>query len=198
MKKQNLLLLLTFLLVVFIVGASALYNYLDDKVQPDSLVTEEPGANNSEDSENDNEEPKKTPAPDFTVVDIDGMEHSLSDFKGKPVILNFWASWCGPCKSEMPDFEEVYQEYNDTIHFLFVNITDGYQETIESASSYISGQGYTFPVYYDTKLDATSTYGASSIPVTYFIDTEGNIVAWAQGAMQKATILKGIALISEK
>lgn len=185
MKKQTFLFAVTSFLVVLIIGASILYNYLDDKVPNDSLATE--------DSKNDGSE--KTPAPDFTVIDLEGTEHSLSDFRGKPVILNFWASWCGPCKSEMPDFEEMYQEYKEEIHFMFVNLTDGYQETLEKASSYIQGQGYTFPVYYDTKLDAASAYNTSSIPATYFIDADGNFVAWAQGAIHKNMIQQGIDMI---
>ena len=92
-----------------------------------------------------------TPAPDFTVLDYDGKEVKLSAFKGKPVVLNFWASWCGPCKSEMPDFNEIYQEYKDQICFMMVNLTDGTQETMEKAKAYVDGQGYSFPVYFDTK-----------------------------------------------
>ncbi len=206
MKKQNLLLIVTCLFVILIVGASALYNYLDDKVQHESLVTENGNHNNAEDNTNansgndnsGNDNSERTPAPDFTVVDLDGTEYSLSDFQGKPVILNFWASWCGPCKSEMPDFEEMYQEYKDEIHFMFINLTDGFQETLEKASSYIQGQGYTFPVYYDTRLEAASAYNTSSIPATYFIDAEGNFVAWAQGAINKNIIQQGIEMIYDK
>lgn len=193
MKKQNLLLIVALLLIVFIVGASILYNYLDDKVQHESLGTENPS--NTETANDGTEDSEKNPAPDFTVVDIDGNKHSLSDFKGKPVILNFWASWCGPCKSEMPDFEEAYKEYKDEIHFLFINLTDGYRETMETASSYIKEQGYTFPVYYDTMTEAAYAYNTSSIPVTYFIDAEGNFIAWVQGAINSSIIQQGIDMI---
>ncbi len=194
MKKQNLFLILALTLVILIVGASVLYNYLGDTVKHDSLITED--SDNEENEEN--KDTQKTPAPDFTVVDSDGNKHSLSDFKGKPAILNFWASWCGPCKSEMPDFEEIYKEYKEEIHFMFVNLTDGFQETQEKADSYIKEQGYTFPVYYDKMFEATRAYNTSSIPATYFIDEEGNIAAWAQGAIQKTVMQKGIDMIYNK
>ena len=122
-------------------------------------------------------------APDCTVYDLDGNAYTLSDFRGKPVILNFWASWCGPCKAEMPDFEKKYQEYGDDIHFLIVNLTDGRSETVETASDYIAQQGYTFPVYYDTDMDAALTYSISSIPMSYFIDAEGHQVSSHLGMM---------------
>ena len=134
-------------------------------------------------------------APDFTVYDIDGNACKLSDFQGKPVILNFWASWCGPCKSEMPDLEDAYQEYGDQIHFLTVNLTDGSTETVETASAYISQQGYTFPVYYDTGMDAASVYGINAIPMTYFLDAEGNFVYQVTGMMSAEVLQGGIDML---
>ena len=185
-KTYKVLKLLIWVLVfaVLIVGANMLYNNLSGQVQMDSLATE-PGST----------EEARSAAPDFTVYDRDGKAYALSEFQGKPVILNFWASWCGPCKSEMPDFEEKYLEYGEQIHFLMVNLTDGSQETVESATEFISGQGYTFPVYYDTDMDAAMKYGMSAVPVTYFIDAEGNFVAWGQGALDGESLQKGIEML---
>ena len=151
--------------------------------------------NTSEPDTSESTEQALSMAPDFTVYDGDGNPVNLSDFIGKPVILNFWASWCGPCKNEMPDFEAAYQEYGDKIHFIMVNCTDGYRETVESAKKFIANQGYTFPVYYDMDSDAAYTYGASSIPMTFFIDAEGHAVAYKPGMLDQEILQIGIDMI---
>lgn len=140
-------------------------------------------------------EPDIYPAPDFTVYDLNGNAFSLADFKGTPVILNFWASWCPPCKSEMPDFEEAYKTYGDQIQFMMINLTDGSQETVESASEYVAGQGYTFPVFYDTDVSAAMAYSTSSIPASYFVNADGNLAAYAVGMIDAATLEKGVQLL---
>ena len=134
-------------------------------------------------------------APDFTVYDLEGNPVKLSDFQGKPVMLNFWASWCGPCKMEMPDLEKAYQEYGDQIQFMLVDLTDGSQETVEKASAFIKEQGYTFPVFYDTAMEGAYAYGVSGIPVTYFINAEGVFVAYYQGAMTADILQQGMDML---
>ena len=143
-------------------------------------------------------QPAENAAPDFTFYDLEGNAHTLSEYAGKPVILNFWASWCGPCKSEMPDIEGAYKTYGADIHFIMVNLTDGVSETVETASGYISGQGYTFPVYYDLDLAGAEAYKVTGIPVTYFIDANGNIVAYATGMMSASRLQNGIDMILPK
>ena len=140
-------------------------------------------------------DPQLQAAPDFTMYMQDGTPVTLSDFRGKPTILNFWASWCGPCKMEMPDLEDAYLEYGDEINFLIVNLTDGTSETVESASGYIESQGYTFPVYYDTAMGGAFAYGVNAIPVTYFLDADGNLVAYYPGAMTADILQRGISMI---
>ena len=190
MEKTYKILKIVLLVLVFvalILGANFLYQNLQDQVQMDALATTQTeGADTGE---------ALDPAPDFTVYDIDGNAHKLSDFQGKPVVLNFWASWCGPCKSEMPEFEDAYLTYGNDVHFLVVNLTDGVQETVTSASEYIAEQGYTFPVYYDTDMDAAVKYGVSAVPVTYFIDAQGNFVAYGQGALTAAALQQGIDIL---
>lgn len=136
-------------------------------------------------------------APDFTMVDGEGNEVKLSDFLGKPVVLNFWASWCGPCKSEMPDFEDAFQEYGDEINFVMVNLTDGTGETLETAKAFLEEAGYSFPVYFDTQSLGAAAYGVSSIPRTYFIDADGVAVAYAAQMIDAETLAQGISMILE-
>ena len=140
-------------------------------------------------------EPARQAAPNFTMYTVKGTPVELADFRGKPTVLNFWASWCGPCKMEMPDLEAAYQAYGDEINFLIVNLTDGTGETVESARSYIESQGYTFPVYYDTAMGGAFAYGVNAIPVTYFIDADGNIAAYYEGAMTADVLRQGISMI---
>lgn len=122
-------------------------------------------------------------AADFTVYDSLGNPKSLSEFKGKPVVLNFWASWCGYCKQEMPQFDEAYKKYGEDVQFLMVDLTDGRQETQKRASSYLSGSGFTFPVYFDLRLNAAEAYNIHAVPKTFLIDSDGYIVEQVNGAV---------------
>ena len=140
-------------------------------------------------------EEASTQAPDFTVYDREGKPHRLSDFAGKPVILNFWATWCGPCKNEMPQIQKAYEAYGDEIEFVMVDLADGTSETVEQAAEYVAQQGYTFPVYFDTQMEGAATYGVSSIPITYFIDSDGYLVAYYLGSMDESILQQGIAML---
>lgn len=138
------------------------------------------------------------PAPDFTVYDLEGQAVSLSDLTGKPVVVNFWASWCPPCRGEMPYFQQAYEKYKDRVHFMMVNVTDQGQETVESASEFIESQGYSFPVYYDLKLEedfenaASIIYATQSLPSTFLIDKDGNGYGYTIGALEYEDLEKAI------
>ena len=194
-KKAVLVILLVF--VVTLVVATVLYRQLGQTVVTDQLEVQSPPTTQEalpEETEAQTES-EKTKAPDFTVYDAEGNEVHLTDFVGKPIVLNFWASWCGPCKMEMPDFNEKYLELGEEVQFLMINMTDGSRETVAIASEFIKESGYSFPVFYDTKMDAANTYGAYSLPMTFFIDAEGYPVARATGAIDAETLMRGIDMI---
>ncbi len=176
-KTYRVLKLLIWILAfaVVIAGAWVLYNRLNSQVP---VTIQDPTAQATQAAE---------AAPDFTVTDGEGNAWMLSDFQGKPVILNFWASWCGPCASEMPEFQQAFEAYGEDIHFLMVNAT-GWRETEDSARAFLTEQGYTFPVYFDTEGEATAAYGVNAIPVTYFIDAEGNLAGQFLGAIPDDTL----------
>ena len=169
----------------------------DETTSAETSPEKESASQPDNSSDDETTTPIRQLAPDFTVEDIDGNKYKLSDFRGKPVIVNFWASWCGPCKMEMPDFEELFKEYGGKINFLMVNMTDGFKETKEDALRHISSEGYTFPVYFDTDSEAAYAYRVSSIPATYFIDSEGYPIVYGVGALNKATLLQGIGMLPE-
>lgn len=199
MKSKKTLVILSVLLILLIGGASVLYNKLGDKVESQQLADQTSQTSSDSSSGNFSEQSaEKIVAPDFTVYDIDGNPVHLSDFKGKPVVLNFWASWCGPCKMEMPDFNEKYLELGENINFIMVNSTDGSRETVEIASEFIKSTGYSFPVYYDNDSDASMKYGVYSLPTTFFIDADGNFVTYATGAISGDILQKGIDMIYNK
>ncbi|MBR5222368.1 MAG: TlpA family protein disulfide reductase [Clostridia bacterium] len=190
-QKKSFSVLLIVLLVV-LAGAMFAYRYLSDKVTPDTggslldRVTEtadtvKTGIESSD--AGDTAQSDVFPAMDFTVYDIDRNPVKLSDFFGKPILINFWATWCPPCKSELPDFDRVYADYGEDVVFMMVNMTDGSRDTVESASAFTADNGYSFPVYYDCDLNAAYTYGASSIPMTVLIGADGNIVGGQVGVL---------------
>ncbi|MBR6735825.1 MAG: TlpA family protein disulfide reductase [Oscillospiraceae bacterium] len=198
MKKRFLILLLAFAVIM---GAAVFgYDYLTaDYEMPTAQPQESSKPQSDESSSSQAQEKEPIPAPDFTVVDGEGNEVKLSDFFGKPIVLNFWASWCGPCKNEMPHFEKAYTEYGDKVNFVMVNSTDGIRETVDKASEYITGEGYTFPVYFDTQSIAAYTYGVSSLPSTLFIDADGNAIAGYIGTLSEKTLMTNIeSLLEEK
>lgn len=193
MKNTFKWVIIAVILVGVIAGATFLYNkYSKDLVVETPVYTTQ--KNNQQDTQEGSEQDYS--APDFTVLDYEGNEVKLSDFKGKPVVINFWATWCYYCKEEMPDFNEAYKKYPD-VEFLMVNATDGYQETVQTAKKYIEDEGFAFNVYFDTKFEAVNAYYVNGFPATFFIDKNGNLVTYANGMLDHESLEKGINLIKE-
>ena len=168
-------------LVIIIGGGMLLYRNLGQNIDLGEAVPTETAPQN--------------PAPDVTVTDGEGNEVKLSDFRGKGVVLNFWASWCGPCKSEMPHFQAAYEQYGEEVQFLMVNMSTAFGDSQANAEALVSEGGYTFPVYYDTGAECAYSYGINAIPVTVFIDANGNLVSMKTGAMNAADLDRRIQTI---
>lgn len=200
MKKKTLLITLVILLAVLGVAA-ALYPKLSSLMEPQQLATTPPATAETtvpttEAAEKITEpteatEPQTIPAPDFTVLNWDGNEVHLSDYIGKPIVLNFWAHWCGPCQMEMPEFNAKWEELGGEVVFLMVH--EG--AAVEDGKDKVTEGGYTFPVAFDTDSSAGALYGITAFPTTFFIDKDGNLQAYYMGAMNANLLQQGIDLI---
>ena len=160
-------------------------------------ATEQPGTIAPETDPPVTYDPDKNTAPDFTVLDVNGKKTRLSDNFGKPIVINFWATWCPPCKRELPDFDKLCTEYGDKVVFMMVNLTDGRRDTVDGTKKFISKNGYTFPVYFDTEYNGADAYNVSSIPQTTFIDANGNVYTTRIGAMNETVLRSYINALLE-
>ncbi|SHF54051.1 redoxin domain-containing protein [Ornithinibacillus halophilus] len=113
-------------------------------------------------------------APDFELTTLEGENVKLSDFHGKKVFLNFWATWCPPCKKEMPEMQEFHEEYSDEVVIIALNATDS-EKNEGVVADFIEEYDYTFPVLLDPEMKVVDEYMAISLPTTYFIGTDGVI-----------------------
>lgn len=137
---------------------------------------------------------EKPLVPDFTLKSSEGEEVTLSDYAGKVVVLNFWASWCPPCKEEMPEFQKLYDELSESEDavLLMLNQTDGQRETEKKANNYIEEEGLTFPILYDTGEVGGSIFGINSIPTTVVIDREGRLSDYVLGRTEYSKVAQMI------
>ena len=171
MNRKEVVFLAAALVVILIFGGAS-YRMLAQRGTPAAPETPETGQGTSE----------HTAAPDFLVYDARGEEVRLSDFARTPVVINFWATWCPPCRGELPEFQKAYETYGDRIRFLMVDLTGG-SETQEGAEAFLAENGYTFPVYYDLDASAAGAYGIYSIPVTVTVDAQGKMADSRVGAL---------------
>lgn len=146
----------------------------------------------SESNQSSNNKEEKTKALDFTLYDQYGKEHKLSDYKGKTIFLNLWATWCPPCRDEMPYIEELYKEYNkNTDEVIILGVASpnlGQEGDAKHVKDFLKQEGYTFPVLLDEGGSLVYQYGISSFPWTFIIDKDGYITQYVPGGMDKDTM----------
>ena len=164
-------------------------------VEDESIEIQE-SADESDTSASDNS--TLVAAPDFSLVDQYGNIHSLSDYKGKVVFLNFWATWCPPCNSEMPDIQELYDKYsadpNSEVAILSVAFPDyGTETSVDGIKEFLDTNGYTYPVLMDENADLMLSYYITAYPTTFIINADGYILGYIPGAMDKETMESLIA-----
>ena len=124
-----------------------------DASDPQQIIvvpSEEVPDSEFEPDDEDEEDPTLEAAVDFTLKDRFGVEHKLSDFYGKPIIINFWATWCPPCQAELPYFNEAYTRYQDHIQFLMVDLGDGSSSSDSNTIQFVDENGYSFPLFFDS------------------------------------------------
>ena len=202
MKRSLKTILYVFFALVLMLGGALLYQKLTVQAPetPDPVpAAEEPGeldigeempqvlvpepAQKGSTEEPSQEADSLEAAVDFTMTDRYGEEQKLSSFFGKPIIINFWATWCGPCQMELPYFDEANEKYGDQIQFLMLDLADGAYETREGAIAFAESKGYSFPLYFDELGEGAMAYGITAIPLTVVIYADGRIVDTHLGTM---------------
>ena len=165
-------------------------NAQSDVNEEENAGADQSGGEEMQESE-DEAEQQKTPAPlaDLELTDQFGNTHTLSDYKGKVIFLNFWATWCGPCRNEMPDIQKLYDEYSaqgEDAEVVILGIAGpgiGQEESAEEIADFMTENGYTYPVLMDTSGEMFTQYGISAFPTTFMIDKDGNVYGYVPGQM---------------
>ena len=200
MKKNGIAALALMLaLVALLAGAGVLYNRLTRETpapQADTApaVTLAPQNETTAPAQAEvaGPQPKADLAPVFTAYTEEGEAVRLIDLRGKPAVVNFFASWCGPCRSEMPHFDEAYRTYGEEISFLMVDLCAYGNDTVADAKALVESGGWSFPVCYDTQGEAVTAYGIRSMPTTVFLSAVGVLVSKRSGAMTQAQLQQEI------
>lgn len=162
----------------------------DPQPTPTVQATAQPEATNTpEATEAPQESQAPIPALDFTLTDQFGNTHTLDQYKGKTILLNFWGTWCGPCRSEMPDLQAVYEDYGNNEKDLVVlgvaapNL--GQEGSAEDITAFLEENGYTYPTLMNEDASLFYSYGISSFPTTFMIDKNGNVYGYIMGAQSR-------------
>ena len=157
----------------------------------ESDTVPEDGSTDENQDSADNTESTLTPAPlsDLELTDQFGNIHTLADYKGKVIFLNFWATWCGPCRNEMPDIQKLYEEYSaqgEDAEVVILGVAGpgiGQEGSADEIASFMEENGYTYPVLMDESGEMFSQYGISAFPTTFMIDKDGNVYGYVPGQM---------------
>ncbi len=173
-KNVKSLILLLVVLAILLGGGYFVYSRYAVKTEPPK---------NTEITDKEGE-----PLRDFTVFDAEHNELRAADLAGKPAIINFWASWCPPCCAELPFFDSAWAAHGDRIRFVMINLADDNSETPTAIKSFLEENGYRFPVYYDLNADAANAYAINSIPMTLFVDKNGNVIDSHLGMLSESVL----------
>ena len=184
-NKRGTLVAAALLVAVLVCGGLG-YRMLAARVEPEPAPIEQAEATE------DADEAPLLADHDLTVYTVDGEAVTLTRIAdGRPLVINFWATWCPYCVEELPDFQEIVADYSGRVSFAFVDVTDGSRETVELAAAFLEENGFSdLPAYYDTDLAASIEYGASSLPTTVVVNGEGEIIAISAG-MIDPVLLRG-------
>lgn len=211
-KSKLGLIVICVLLVGLIAAGTVVYPKLTAQVEQEAAqapaVTIQPAAQATEEPA---EQPEATHKPvevagpvmknmaaNFTSYDDAGNPVTLKDMRGKPTVVNFFASWCGPCKMEMPYFEELYLEYGGQVNFMMVNLCAFGNDTKENGKAMVAEGGWTFPVYFDSDGDAALKYAIRSMPTTIFVSADGELKGRHTGMIPESTLRQTVeAMIAE-
>lgn len=173
----------------FMNGITGYLSTADDTVSPteNSQVEQTPVPESSQVEKDESSEYPEIPAPDFTLLDQYGNLHTISEYKGKTVFLNFWATWCGPCQREMPEIQALYERYGCNSGDLIVlgvanpkTENHPYNQDVSESElvQFLNDSGYTFPVVMDITGEMFAAYGISAFPTTFMIDSNGNVFGY--------------------
>jgi thiol-disulfide isomerase/thioredoxin len=181
MKK----IIFTIIVITLIVLAAKFYNSKVDKIEMD--------INNQ-----DNTSKMNISDYDITLKNLVGDSVDINDYKGKIIILNFWASWCSPCKLELPDFDEVNKEIDkDNVQIFMINLTDGIREKKDNIISFIENKGYSFDVLFDKGLKIADKLDVQLYPTTFIFDKDGNLFKKIIGITNKDDLKEYIKEINK-
>lgn len=188
-------------LVIILALAILVYNMYKDRVNPNTGEVSSQTVANAEVTEASNVDGEYgtlvaalATAPDFSMQDASGKTVKLSDFKGTPVVLNFWYSGCPHCQKEMPTFASAHKQYSDRVKFIMLDDVSA-ERNRDDGKKYIESSGYTFPVFYDVDGNAMNMYGLRAYPATIFIDANGKIVDKHIGEITEADLMKNIQML---